>query len=165
VLWADVLRLMELRPRVGEVMSMRVTIQRATVEDIPDILHLLVDNALPLDGLLEHIGTASVARLNGRLVGCAALELYRDGALLRSVAVDRAFQGHGIGKRLTESSMEAAHHHEASSIYLLTTTAERFFGRFGFQVVSRAEVPLSVQASVEFRSACPASATVMRKGW
>ena len=36
-------------------------------------------------------------------------------------------------------------------------------GKLGFEQVSRADVPESVQASVEFQSACPRSATVMRK--
>jgi amino-acid N-acetyltransferase len=48
-------------------------------------------------------------------------------------------------------------------VFLLTTTAERFFPRFGFEEIARDEVPASVQASVEFQSACPASAIVMRK--
>lgn len=47
--------------------------------------------------------------------------------------------------------------------YLLTTTAERYFPKFGFERIERHDVPASVQASTEFRSACPASAVVMRK--
>ena len=38
-----------------------------------------------------------------------------------------------------------------------------FFPKFGFEQIARADVPASVQASVEFQSACPASAVVMRK--
>ena len=49
------------------------------------------------------------------------------------------------------------------ALYLLTTTAERYFPKFGFERIERAEVPLSVQTSIEFTSACPSSATVMRK--
>ena len=49
-----------------------------------------------------------------------------------------------------------------SKLVLLTTTAERYFTRFGFEVVSRDEVPAAVRESVEFTSACPASATVMQ---
>jgi amino-acid N-acetyltransferase len=45
----------------------------------------------------------------------------------------------------------------------LTTTAEHFFPKFGFERIARADVPSSVQRSVEFTSVCPASATVMRK--
>ena len=45
----------------------------------------------------------------------------------------------------------------------LTTTAERFFPKFGFEGIARSDVPPSVQASIEFTSACPSSAMVMRK--
>jgi amino-acid N-acetyltransferase len=51
----------------------------------------------------------------------------------------------------------------AVTVFLLTTTAERFFPRFGFEPIARDEVPASVLASVEFQSACPESAIVMRK--
>ena len=47
-------------------------------------------------------------------------------------------------------------------MYLLTTTAERYFARFGFVQIARDDVPGAVQQSVEFREACPASAVVMR---
>jgi len=46
---------------------------------------------------------------------------------------------------------------------LLTTTAADFFPKFGFEPIARADVPASVQSSIEFTSACPATATVMRK--
>ena len=49
------------------------------------------------------------------------------------------------------------------AVYLLTTTADGFFPRFGFSRITRDDVPDSVKGSVEFRSACPASAVVMRK--
>ena len=37
-------------------------------------------------------------------------------------------------------------------MFLLTTTAERFFPKFGFEQITRDEVPETVQASVEFTS-------------
>ena len=52
---------------------------------------------------------------------------------------------------------------EAPQAFLLTTTAERFFPKFGFERIERTDVPASLQASIEFRSACPSSAIVMRK--
>jgi amino-acid N-acetyltransferase len=47
------------------------------------------------------------------------------------------------------------------ALYLLTTTAERYFPSFGFSVTTREKVPDAVRDTVEFRSACPASAVVM----
>jgi amino-acid N-acetyltransferase len=136
---------------------------RATSADLLAVRALLEHHGLPLAGVDEHVDTMIVARDESRIVGAAALELYADGALLRSVAVHPSAQGHRIGHRLTEAALDLAKARGVEEVFLLTTTAEGFFPRFGFQPIARAEVPASVQTSVEFRSACPASAVVMHK--
>ena len=138
-------------------------IERATERDLPDVLALLAEHNLPREGVAAHVGTMVVARHGGHVVGAAAIELYADGALLRSVAVAPGTRGQGLGHQLTDAALTIACEHHAAAVFLLTTTAEQFFPRFGFERISRADVPASVQASVEFQSACPASATVMRK--
>ena len=142
---------------------MEATIEKARPDDLADLLRLLEQNLLPIDGLGDHLATALVARKNGQLVGSAALEIYPDGALLRSVAVAPALHGLGLGRELTEAAIRLALERRAPAIYLLTTTAEQFFPRFGFERISRREVPAAVRASVEFTSACPSTATVMRR--
>lgn len=142
---------------------MEARIERARPDDASEVLRLLERNHLPLDGLLDHLATTVVARQNGQVVGSAALELYPDGALLRSVAVASEAQGQGLGQRLTDEAIRLAERVSAPAIYLLTTTAERFFPKFGFERIARTDVPATVQASVEFTSACPTSAAVMRK--
>jgi len=142
---------------------MHVAIERAIREDGPSILQLLGNAGLPLDGLIDHLETAFVARVDSRIVGCAALEAYEDGALLRSVAVAPAVQGHAIGRRLVDAAIGLAESLGAPAVYLLTTSAGRYFPKLGFLPIERAQVPAGVQRSVEFRSACPASATVMWK--
>jgi amino-acid N-acetyltransferase len=144
-------------------MDARVDIERATADDRESILRLLAESHLPLDGLLDHLDTALVARADGRLVGCAALEVYPDGVLLRSVAVDRHARGLGIGRALTNAALTLARSLDVPSVYLLTTTAEHYFPKLGFTTIARDQVPAGVQQSVEFRSACPASAIVMRQ--
>jgi amino-acid N-acetyltransferase len=138
-------------------------IEFASDQDLPEVRSLLQRLSLPLDGVDEHVKTMLVAREDGHVVGTAALELYEDGALLRSVAVDPRQQGKRLGHALTEAALRLAAAHSADTVFLLTTTAERFFPKFGFEPIARDDVPASVQASVEFRSACPASAIVMRK--
>jgi len=140
-----------------------VVIEAATRRDLPEVRTLLERHHLPLDGVDDLADTMIVARDAARVVGAAALELYADGALLRSLAVDPARQGQRLGHRLTEAALQMAELRGAQAVFLLTTTAERFFPRFGFEHITRADVPTSVQASIEFRSACPASAVVMRK--
>jgi amino-acid N-acetyltransferase len=142
---------------------MNVHIERASDADGPSILQLLRDSGLPIEGLVEHLNTALVARDNTAIVGCAALEAYPEGALLRSVAVASTARGHGLGHRLTDAAIALAQSLETPAVYLLTTTAESYFPRFGFVRITRAEVPASVQQSIEFRSACCASAVVMQK--
>jgi amino-acid N-acetyltransferase len=104
-----------------------------------------------------------VARDEGHIVGVAAVESYGDAALLRSVAVAAAARGRGCGRAMIEAALAAAGALGAHEVFLLTTTAEGYFPRFGFERVDRRDVPPPVQASVEFTSACPASAVVMRK--
>jgi amino-acid N-acetyltransferase len=142
---------------------MNVHVTRASEADGPSMLQLLRDSGLPLDGLVDHLHTALVARDSAAIVGCAALEIYSDGALLRSVVVTPAVRGRGVGERLTEAAIALARSLRTPSMYLLTTTAESYFPRFGFVRTTRELVPAGVQQSIEFRSACPASAVVMRK--
>jgi amino-acid N-acetyltransferase len=142
---------------------MNVHITPASEADGPSILQLLRDSGLPIDGVLDHLRSALVARDDAAVAGCAALELYADGALLRSVAVSPAARGRGVGRQLTEAAVALARSFEVPAVYLLTTTAESYFPRFGFVRTMRELVPAGVQQSIEFRSACPASAIVMRK--
>ncbi len=143
---------------------MGTSIERAHATDTAAIRALLEENHLPLEGLADHLKTTLVARLNGSVVvGSAGLEVYPDGALLRSVAVATERQGEGLGRQLTAAAIQLAKTIGVPAVYLLTTTAEDYFPRFGFERIQRAEVPTSVQTSVEFTSACPNSATVMRK--
>ena len=142
---------------------MSAVVERAQPEDIASVLSLLERHGLPLDGADAMGDAVVVARLDGRVVGAAGLERYADGALLRSVVVDASAQGHGLGQRLTEAALALARDLCMPSVFLLTTTADGFFPRFGFERIGREDVPESVRQSVEFRSACPASAVVMRK--
>jgi amino-acid N-acetyltransferase len=142
---------------------MPATIEPAITRDLPDVERLLEGQHLPLDGVRDHVGTMVVAKDGSAIVGAAAVEVYADGALLRSVVVDPAVRGQGLGRRLTEAALGVARDRGSRTVFLLTTTAEDYFPKLGFERITRSDVPASVQASVEFISACPASAVVMRK--
>ena len=142
---------------------MSMHIDRARPEDASAVLHLLERNHLPREGLTDWMATTLVARDDGHVIGSAALEIYPDGALLRSVAVAPEVQRQGVGHELTAAAIRLADTLNAPAMYLLTTTAEQFFPKFGFERITRADVPATVQASIEFTSACPTTATVMRR--
>jgi amino-acid N-acetyltransferase len=138
-----------------------IEVERATPADLPAVLALLTASGLPLDGLAEHMETAVVARAGPAVVGSAALELYGEAALLRSVAVAEGLRGQGLGRALTHAALRLARERGVQRLYLLTTTAEGYFPSFGFAPVTRAEVEPAVQVSAEFTGACPDSATVL----
>lgn len=125
------------------------------------MLELLERSRLPGAGLAEHAANLLVAVEAERLVGSAALELYGDAALLRSVAVEPALRRRGLGVALTRAALDLAREHGVRAVYLLTETAVDFFGRLGFVRIPRLQAEPAVGRSVEFTTACPASATCM----
>lgn len=140
-----------------------MVIQAAEASDLPAVRRLLETQHLPLDGIDDHVSTMVVAKKGSEVVGAAAVELYADGALLRSVVVEPMARGQGLGHRLSDAALSIAKNRGTRTAFLLTTTAEQFFPKLGFEQILRDDVPASVQASIEFQSACPASAVVMRK--
>jgi N-acetylglutamate synthase-like GNAT family acetyltransferase len=133
----------------------------ATAADWPQVAALLTAVGLPLDGAEAHIDDFVLAEHDGALVGCAGLERYGHAALLRSVTVRADSQGRGLGQVLVHRALAHAAANGVETVALLTTTAAGFFPRFGFRTVERATIPATLPASVEFRAACPASATAM----
>ena len=133
----------------------------AADSDLAAVERLLTASHLPLDGVREALPSFVVAEAGDELVGVAGLEACCDNALLRSVAVSDAWRSRGVGRALVERAIAEAESRGIHALYLLTTTAERYFPSFGFRAIPRDEVPAAIRETAEFRSACPASATVM----
>jgi amino-acid N-acetyltransferase len=150
--------------RIETMSDSCVQLRPAEAGDLPAVLTLLGDTKLPTQGVEPRaLRDFIVAEREGKLVGVVGLEIYRDSALLRSAAVDPSWRGTGVGRALVERALDLSRERGIHDVFLLTTTAEHYFPRFGFCCVNRDSVPEAVQASVEFREACPASAVVMRK--
>lgn len=141
----------------------RWRVRPARPADWPAIRELLVASELPLEGAADHLAHFIVAESAGELAGCAGLEVYDEVALLRSCAVDAAYQHQGLGHHLVQQAIEHASTLGVHELALLTTTAETYFARFGFLRISRDDVADALKVSREFRGACPASACVMRR--
>lgn len=144
-------------------------LRAARSDDLHAVGRLLSDSALPTAGVAEllagHARDVLVAddpRRPGELSAVAGLEVRGETALLRSVAVHSTWRTHGLGRALVERVMHLGQTRGVRSLYLLTTTAEHYFPKFGFQHVERDAVPPEIASTLEFRSACPASATAMR---
>jgi len=138
----------------------------ATVADLPDVEALVVAAGLAVAGLDACVldGTAVICREHdGCLLGAAATERYGDVAFLRSVAVHAPVRGHGLGRALVDRALADARAAGAREAWLLTETAESFFAGLGWTRAPRADAPAAVAGSVEFTSACPATAIAMRR--
>lgn len=139
-----------------------IDIQRATPSDFGEVVSLLETAELPTAGVREHLTDFWVARVGQTPVGCIGLESYGDVALLRSLVVDAKARTRGLGGRLVAFLLEYARSQQVRELYLLTTTAEDYFPRFGFEHIDRLSADERVQRSEEFRGACPDSAVCMR---
>ncbi|MBI1809115.1 MAG: GNAT family N-acetyltransferase [Gemmatimonadetes bacterium] len=140
-----------------------ITTRAATKLDLSAVLALLAEAKLPPDGAELWIDHFIVAERDGDVVGCAGLELYGDDALLRSVATAPSVRGTGLGAQLVERAADHARAMRIADLYLLTTSAESWFTRLGFDRVPRESVPASVRQSVQFSLVTCSSATAMRR--
>ena len=141
-----------------------VTLRSAGPDDLSAVVALLRKADLPLQGVTaEALENFVLAEHDGTPIGVVGLEIYRESALLRSAAVEESWRGSGVGRALVDRALALTQERGIQDVFLLTTTAEDYFPRFGFACIARDAVPEAVQASAEFQGACPASAVVMCK--
>jgi amino-acid N-acetyltransferase len=136
-------------------------IRHAEPADLPAVLALLAETKLPTEGVAEHFKSFFVVDDGGRIVACAGLELHGDAALLRSLAVAPNVRGTGLGAAILRRALIEAHD-RPGGVYALTTTAEPYLARLGFERVARAALPEQLFQSRELQDACPATAAVMK---
>ncbi len=141
--------------------ALATLVRAATPTDLAAIEGLLTRSGLPLEGVSDALPTFVVAQAGDEIVGVAGLELCCDNALLRSVAVADPWRSHGVGRALVTRVIADAEARGIPALYLLTTTAERYFPKFGFRPIARDQVPQDIRATAEFTTACPSSAVVM----
>jgi amino-acid N-acetyltransferase len=143
-------------------------LRSARTADLAAIERLLAVAELESTGLAELLarqaGDVIVVDDDARpaeLVGVAALEVCGEDALLRSVAVHPEWRQRRLGHALVRHVMAAASDRRLRALYLLTTTAEHFFPKLGFERIDRDAVPIGIAGTHEFQSMCPASAIAM----
>ena len=126
-----------------------LTVRKATMRDVPALLALI--NAYAEQGIMlprtefemaENIRDFTVVFAGDRLVGCGALHFYSSHiAEVRSLAVDPAWKGHGVGRQLMDGLEAEARIHQLNSIFAFTYV-DRFFTKMGYRLVDRGALPL-----------------------
>lgn len=139
-----------------------IEIREADPDALGRIEALLESNGLP-DDVRSSPARFFLAETDGAFVGVGGLEVHGPDGLLRSVVVVESARGAGLGSPLCCALEERARGAGVDALYLLTTTAEGFFRRLGYEVIDREAAPPAIRRTAEFRDLCPSTATCMRK--
>ncbi len=126
-------------------------IRSARVEDIPTLYALVNEYArrgwlLPrsMEEIAATLSDWIVAEEGGRVVGCGSLVWMSPTLVeIRSLAVEEAYQGNGVGGAIVQALVERARSAGARTVFALTR-AVSFFERLGFTVVERDRFPEKV---------------------
>lgn len=141
---------------------LQISLRKARVVELQAINHLLKSTNLPIEGVSENLANFLVTLDDsGEIIGVAGSEIYGKSGLLRSVAVTPEHRGEGLGHLLVQGSIDKARRQGVQHLYLLTETAERFMGRFGFKRIDRNRIDSALYASQEFKGACTETAVSM----
>lgn len=140
---------------------MEIIIRKAAENEYRAIIHLLASNALPTADIYEKNITLFVGLIDNEIVATIGIELYGNEALLRSLCVKEGFKNLQLGQKMLSYLLSFCATEKIETLYLLTTTAERYFVRYGFEKIMRDETPKSIQNTREFQDICPASAIIM----
>ncbi|MRJ07089.1 MAG: GNAT family N-acetyltransferase [Epsilonproteobacteria bacterium] len=125
-----------------------ISIKPATLREIVEIEAILapyVKEGTILersrDEIAQNIRSYLLLYLGGRAVGVGALHIYTP--LLgevRSLAIEKGYQGKGLGKRLVEELIKEGQRLGLRDLLVLTY-AEEFFTKLGFYKISKEAIP------------------------
>lgn len=128
----------------------RPTVRRARTSDVPAIKRLVDTYAgkilleKNLVTLYEAVQEFWVAELAGTVVGCGALHvLWADLGEVRTVAVDPAMTGRGIGHAIVTQLLQTARELALQRLFVLTFETA-FFSRHGFTEIDGTPVTAEV---------------------
>jgi len=145
-------------------MSTDIEIRPAQASDLIVATEWLSSEGLPTDDLTtDNMDSFIVATQAGEPVGMIGIERFAEVGLLRSLIVDTACRGAGLGARLVMALELSARNEHIRELWLLTIDADPFFARHGYVVVARDAAPEAIRNTAEFSTLCPGDAVLMCK--
>lgn len=140
---------------------MQTNFQLLQSKDLTSVADFLATQNLPVSDLSQDHLEIFCLYHEGELVATIGLENHGSTGLLRSLAVKDSYRNQKIAERMIDHLLEVCESKNIKELFLLTTTAEEYFKRKGFQTITREKVPQAIRRTSEFRSVCPSSAVVM----
>ena len=139
-------------------------IRSATRTDIATATRLLEAAGLPVDDIdRKKPGAFLAAAVGDTMVGFIGLEQFGSIGLLRSLIVEPAFRGSGLGRVLVAALESHACDRGVSELWLLTIDADQWFERLDYVARKRDDAPESIRDTEEFSGLCPDDAVLMSK--
>jgi len=142
---------LKIAKRLTSAILIIMNIRNAKITDA-DSIYSLISAYAELDKMLflsmadiyENLQRFTVAEFDSRVVGCCALQVvWSDLAEIRSLAIDKAFSGKGIGKALVSAALREATDLGLTKVFTLTLEPA-FFEKLGFTKVSKETLPMKV---------------------
>ncbi|MBN2455844.1 MAG: N-acetyltransferase [Sedimentisphaerales bacterium] len=128
-----------------------MNVRKATVGDVRAIYALISSHAelermlfRSMADIYENLQSFAVVERDNRVLGCCALQvIWSDLAEIKSLAVNQADIGSGIGKMLIAQALEQARQLGINRVFALTLEPE-FFEKLGFDVIDKSTLPMKV---------------------
>ena len=140
-----------------------IVVEKVSKAKLEKVKQLLIENNLPVEDFEDEYITFFIAKINNTTVGVIGLEQYEATGLLRSLAVKSDYKNLKIGRDLIEYLLRYCKNNSIQELYLLTTTAEMYFEKFGFYKITRENTPTAIKNTKEFALICPGTALIMKK--
>ena len=143
----------------GTAAATEITVRRARLADVNQMMLLLDEYARQAEILpraeadvYQSIRSWMVAEAEGRVIAMGALVvLWHDLAEIRSLVIDPAYQGQGLGHQIVSQLLAEAQALELPRVFALTRKPG-FFLKLGFQLTRIEDLPRKVQKDCVF---CP----------
>lgn len=141
-----------------------ITVSGVRSEEETAVKQLIAENNLPVEDITtEKLKYFLALRKGNQILGVVGLAVANENALLRSLVVAKAFRGKGFAQKLLKAVQKFALTIGVHRLYLLTSTAETYFKRHGFEEIDRQAVPSTIQDTQEFLKLCSDEAVCLRK--
>lgn len=138
-------------PQADTTNNPNAVVRAAAIADVPVIHDLITHYAdmgnllpRPINEIYRHLRDFFVAEVDGKVVACGALEIFTDNlGEVRSLVVDDAFKGKGIGRLVVERIIDETRLLGLKRLMALTYVPE-FFHKLGFRTVNKDLLPEKV---------------------